>query len=171
MIRGIFKGSKGMSIIEVVLALAVLSIIAVPLITTFGNSLRLTKHVDKQIDINAFSRLAIERVKEALANGTALPDEDGNFGPGVEINIRDLISSVDSDGSIPANQLKSTDKIGILDSYNELVEGYYVIVSYCKDFHDTGYKIRYILIEIKNKDDGANANEIKLAVDAMGLSD
>lgn len=171
MIRGIFKSNKGMNILEVILALAVLSIIAVPLMTTFGNSIKLTKHVDKQIDINAYSRLAIERVKEALANGTPLPDEAGNEGIGFEVKLSDLITSVDNNTLIPPDQLQSTNKIGIKDSYGELIEDYYVVVSYCKNYHDTVYKIHYIKIEIKDADNGANANVIKLAVDSISFTD
>lgn len=155
------KSKKGMSIIEVILALTVLSIVSIPLMTSFGNSIKLTKHIDKEIDINAISRVAIERVTEALVKGNPLPDEQNS---GAEIKLRELISDTDASALLDS-ELAESNKIGIIDSYGNLIPDYYVVVSYCKDFFDPVYKIRYVLIEIKNANNDSNVNQIKIAVD------
>ncbi|HOM01410.1 MAG TPA: prepilin-type N-terminal cleavage/methylation domain-containing protein [Acetivibrio sp.] len=60
------KNNKGMTLVEVVIALALLGILVVPITVGFMNSLMVSKLIEQQTEVNAVSEVVKDHVSEAL---------------------------------------------------------------------------------------------------------
>lgn len=88
-IKVFLKSKKGMTLLEVILALSLLAIFTVPLSVGFMNTLLISKTVEKENHVNAVTSIIKERVQDALINEhMELPCVDGS-----DINLRDFLSS------------------------------------------------------------------------------
>jgi len=72
----ILKSKKGMTLIEVILALAILGIISIPLIAVFSNSIFITQLTKRQIEINAVIQIAKGEVTQSVKHDAPLNDFD-----------------------------------------------------------------------------------------------
>lgn len=63
---------SGYSLIEVIIAMTVFAMISVPLIMLFGNSMKLTRSSEEQIEINAITRIIKENVSFAIKDTSAV---------------------------------------------------------------------------------------------------
>jgi len=70
----LLKNNKGMTITEIITALAVLGIISIPLMAVFSNSVLLTKMTGNQLEINAVMQIAKADVVQSVKNGVGLCD-------------------------------------------------------------------------------------------------
>lgn len=82
----VLKNNKGMTLTEVITALAILGIISIPLIAVFSNSVLITHMTKKQMEINAVMQIVKREVAESVKNGVELlefenPDEKVNLSP------------------------------------------------------------------------------------------
>lgn len=68
------KNNKGMTITEIITALAVLGIISIPLMAVFSNSVMLTKMTGNQLEINAVMQIAKAQVVHSVKNDVGLRD-------------------------------------------------------------------------------------------------
>ncbi|OPX43025.1 hypothetical protein CLHUN_31690 [Ruminiclostridium hungatei] len=70
----LLKNNKGMTITEIITALAVLGIISIPLMAVFSNSVLLTKMTGNQLEINAVMQIAKADVVQSVKNDVRLCD-------------------------------------------------------------------------------------------------
>ncbi len=64
---------KGMTLVEIIMALAVFGIVSVPIVTLFMNSSLTLKATQKQMEINAASRQAKEAVVDWVKSESSVP--------------------------------------------------------------------------------------------------
>lgn len=67
-IKNFLKDKKGMTLIEVILALSLLAIFTIPLSVGFMNTLIISRMVEKENHVNAVTSIIKERVQDALRN-------------------------------------------------------------------------------------------------------
>lgn len=65
----LFKSKKGMTLLETILALAVLGIVAAPLLTVFTNAAVIVKKTNDRLEINAITRIIKENVTSSVKYG------------------------------------------------------------------------------------------------------
>lgn len=102
----ILKNIKGMTLTEVIIALAVLGIISVPLIAVFSNSVFVTQLTKNQLEINAIMQIVKVEVTHAVKNGSTIKDFDD---PDDVLKVVDISpKGVDSESlySAPGNETK-----------------------------------------------------------------
>lgn len=87
MIR-IIKNNKGMTITEVILALAILGIVSIPLIAVFSNSIFLTQLTKRKMEINAVMQIAKGDVTQSVKNGSKLPDFIDPIDDSKKVNLK-----------------------------------------------------------------------------------
>ena len=64
--KSLLKCKKGMTLIEVILALSLLAIFTIPLSIGFMNSLLISKKIERENYVNAVTSIIKERVQDAL---------------------------------------------------------------------------------------------------------
>lgn len=82
------RNKKGMTLTEVIIALAVFGIISVPLIAVFSNSVFITRLTKNQLEINAVIQIVKVEVTQAVKNGNSIktfedPDDKVEISPKV----------------------------------------------------------------------------------------
>jgi len=60
------NNNQGMTLVEVVVALALLGILVVPITIGFMNTIRIAKLIERQTEVNAVSEVVKDQVAEAL---------------------------------------------------------------------------------------------------------
>jgi prepilin-type N-terminal cleavage/methylation domain-containing protein len=65
----LLKSKKGMTLLETILALAVLGIISAPLLTVFTNAAVIVKKTNDRLEINAVTRIIKENVTNSVKYG------------------------------------------------------------------------------------------------------
>ena len=87
-IRKLSENQKGVSLVEVIVALTVLGLISVPISMTFLNSTFTAKLTKEQIELTAITRMVKENVAESVKRGCDV------FGAGNESKkVRDISAS------------------------------------------------------------------------------
>ncbi|MFZ5989248.1 MAG: PulJ/GspJ family protein [Bacillota bacterium] len=114
--RNKLKSQSGMSLVEVVVSLAMLSIIFVPLSICFLNALYITKNIDRRTDEAAISRIAKELTVDSLKNASIVLN-------GVTDSLYNLTSVGTS--SYSSGQIK------IINSFGDEVDSNYVFTVKC----------------------------------------
>ncbi|MCX7748975.1 MAG: prepilin-type N-terminal cleavage/methylation domain-containing protein [Clostridia bacterium] len=61
-----FRNNRGFSLIELILAITLLALVTIPFIRFFSSTIRLTRLTQSQVEINAATRLMVNRVTEAI---------------------------------------------------------------------------------------------------------
>jgi len=98
--KKLLKSQKGMTMLEVVIAFALFSIVSVPLIISFMNSLKVSHMAKDQLEINAVTRKVKEYVTEDLF-GKGKPLFDFNS-DGTPDQFNDFLYIDTVSGKIPA---------------------------------------------------------------------
>lgn len=80
------RNNKGMTITEIITALAVLGIISIPLMAVFSNSVLLTKMTGNQLEINAVMQIAKAQVVHSVKNNVELRDFSDPDGDKIHLN-------------------------------------------------------------------------------------
>lgn len=65
----LFKSKKGMTLIETIIAMAVLAIVSVPLMAVFTNAAVIVKKTNDRLEINAVTRIIKENVINSVKYG------------------------------------------------------------------------------------------------------
>lgn len=88
----ILKNIKGMTLTEVIIALAVLGIISVPLIAVFSNSVLITQLTRNQLEVNAVVQIVKVEVTQAVKNGSLIKDfeEPSDISKAIDISPRSV---------------------------------------------------------------------------------
>ena len=89
-----FRSKKGMTLIETIIALAVLGIVSVPLMAVFTNAAVIVKKTDDRLEINAVTRIIKENVIRSVKYG-GLGNAIYSYEYGKKI---DLKTGLDEDG-------------------------------------------------------------------------
>lgn len=171
--KRLFKSKKGMSLIEVMVALTILGLLTIPVMTAFMNTQIYARKVDKETEISSITRT----VKQIVANGLIENLELIDIG-GIAVNQFDGDPS-DSDYDsymdfINYGIAHESDPDPITTPYLQILEGsslsanskYQFTISYHhKDFYNAKYPDVYnLLITIIEKGSSKVANKIKIAV-------
>lgn len=155
----ILKNKKGMTITEVIMALAILGIIAIPLLAVFSNSIFLTHLTKSQMEINAVMQIVKGEVVQSVKNGRQLPDfehpEDGTK----KINICPSSSPADTLYDTTGNETKflKIDGGNLQDKYK------YKVVYEAKGENTEVSNTVELLIKLYS-DGGKYLNELKINV-------
>jgi len=88
-VKCFLKSKKGMTLIEVILALSLLAIFTLPLTIGFMNSLLISRKIEVENHVNAVTSIIKERVQDALIDENI----DLPYVSGGTFNIIDFISS------------------------------------------------------------------------------
>ncbi len=162
------KSKKGMTLIEVILAVAILGVVTFPLMVSFMNTLALSKKIDQENEVNAVTRIVKEMVSESIIqNNYELELKDPSDPHDSKKSIRDFISD-----TISSTGTSTSDNISIIDSAGNLNDKYFFTVSYD---HNSCYDVNYpsiyhVIISIKTVDGVTGSekllNRLKIAVNA-----
>ncbi len=153
----LLKAKNGMTMIEVIISIALLSVVSVPLIISFMNSLNISRLSKNQIEINAVTRTIKETVTDGFYNNLPLNDFDSDG----DIDLyRDFLC--DSSG-VPATSgailYRVTPKIDVPDSNYK-----FTILYDSANFHNPAYEdVTNVLIKIYNIDNKI-VNKLKITV-------
>ncbi len=172
----LFTNKRGMTMLEVLISIALLSLVSVPLIMSFMNSLMMSKLSKNQIEVNAVTRVVKEVVTSGFANNLPLNnydiDGDGNL---VEHHL-----DVNGDGIVgdlyldllrvtPSSEPATSGGLLIRTTPEMYIPGYedYVFTIHydAKNYHDSNYDTRNVLLTIYDKEKNKVVNKLKIAVD------
>lgn len=135
MIR-LLNNEKGMTLIEVVVSLALLGILILPITVGFMNTLKVTKLIEQQTEVNAVSEVVKDQVAEALIQDNyplallePTPAE-------TEWLIRPVVIAAKS----TPDEEKKSPNLAVVYSSGEKNEKYFYTVSYT---HNSCYDINY----------------------------
>ena len=156
----LLNSKNGMTMIEVIISIALLSVVSVPLIISFMNSLNISRLSKNQIEINAVTRTVKEIVTDGFFNNLPLNDFDSDG----DIDLyRDFLC--DSSG-VPATSgatlYRVTPKIDVPEpDYSD----YKFSITYeSANFHNPAYEdVTNVLITIYNIDNKI-VNKLKITV-------
>jgi len=97
MVKGMKKGEKGFSLVEVVIAIGVLAIVAATIVTYFAWSFRVFGYVDVKATAESLARSQMEYIKAQpySENGTYTRIDLGSF-PGYDIPWPPSVDNVTS---------------------------------------------------------------------------
>ncbi|NLL06208.1 MAG: prepilin-type N-terminal cleavage/methylation domain-containing protein [Clostridiaceae bacterium] len=167
--KRLLKNKKGMSFLEVLIALGILGLLSVPIMMMFMNAQIYAKKVDKQTEINAVTRT----VTQIVSDGFKTPGEGALlFAPDSTEDI-----DIDGDGSAPDGFRKIIKyaRDVLRDKYTTPVlkiegsginEKYVYKITYDPaNYHDANYEGVYsLLVTIIEKESGKVVNELKMSV-------
>lgn len=132
--KSLLKCKKGMTLIEVILALSLLAIFTIPLSIGFMNSLLISKKIERENYVNAVTSIIKERVQDALIDEyIELPCVAG----GTTLNLRDFISNhLSVGGGGESDPIK-------VDYPNDYENNNYIFFYRLNYDHDTCYDTEY----------------------------
>lgn len=163
--KRLLRSEKGLTFIEVLIALAVLGLLSVPIMMMFMNAQIYARKVDKQTEISAVTRTVKQLVSEGLEKDGPLWDTDGKPVDidGEEIDSGDTFQTIIKH----ANKLNSTITTPHLQiKGTEIIENYTYTVKYDPEkYYDPNFKGVYtVLITIIDRESNNVVNEIKVSV-------
>jgi len=120
------NNNQGMTLVEVVVALALLGILVVPITIGFMNTIRIAKLIERQTEVNAVSEVVKDQVAEALIqqNYPLTLLESAPTGP--EWYLRPFIA----DAKLTPNVEKKSPNLAVVYSSGAKNEKYFYTVSY-----------------------------------------
>ena len=168
--KRLFKSKKGMSLIEVMIAVSVLGLLTIPIMISFMNTQRYAKKIDKETEISSITRTVKQIVADGLVLNREMENTDGDpidIYPSDSINdkFRDFIKYCKSNYS---NQLFESVELGIRETKSTTTNNKYsykIAYHHNVDYEETEYpKVYNVLIKIIERDSGTVVNQIKIAV-------
>lgn len=167
--KRLFKSKSGMSLLEVMIALALLGVLTVPIMTAFMNTQLYAKKVDKQTDINAITRTVKQIVIDGMLSNDSLLDINGDPVDtldqiGTPDKFKDIIVNGKDTGNPITTPFLKIDQI--VNGSIEKSEKYKYKIEYLhNECYDRTYpKVYHVVIKICNYDNDNLLNEIKVAV-------
>ena len=160
----LLRNKKGMSFLEVLIALGILGLLSVPIMMMFMNAQIYAKKVDKQTEINAVTRTVMQIVSEGLKTNAPLytpestdPIEiDGDTASGD--GFKTIVKYAHSIGSSYTTPILKIERSGITEKY------VYKITYDPARYYDPNYKGVYnFLVTILEKESGKVVNELKIS--------
>ncbi len=167
--KRLLKNKKGMSFLEVLIALAILGLLSVPIMMMFMNAQIYAKKVDKQTEINAVTRTIMQLVSDGLKTNDQLfgPDSsdpiDVDGDDTTSDGFRTIIKHAHDNGSTYTTPELKIDGSGINEKY------VYKIAYDPAKYYDANYEGVYnILVTIIEKESGKVVNKLKMSVNVGG---
>jgi len=172
--KKLIKSKSGMSLLEVMIALAILGVLTVPIMTAFMNTQLYAKKVDKQNEINAITRTVKQIVTDGFIRDEVLEASDGSTIDTLEPvdgnsdHFRDIINEYSKDINKASTYtspsfLKINKTVGptIVES-----KKYKYKLEYCyNECYNPSYEnVHHVVIMIYDYDSEKLLNEIKVAV-------
>ncbi len=164
--KRLLKNSRGMSLVEVMIAITVLALLAVPLMISFMNTQVIARKVDKQTEISAITRTVKQIVSDGLIDNqpmidvddTVLVDINGDSNPDT---FQDFVSyAVTQAAPVTSNELQIMETGRLNSKYK-----YKITCGSGADYYDPAISGVYnVVITIMEKDSGKIANKLKIAV-------
>jgi len=158
------NNNQGMTLVEVVVALALLGILVVPITIGFMNTIRIAKLIERQTEVNAVSEVVKDQVAEALIqqNYPLTLLESAPTGP--EWYLRPFIA----DAKLTPNVEKKSPNLAVVYSSGAKNEKYFYTVSYKHEScYDPEYPYTYhVIVNIltkNNKGEIETLNTFKIA--------
>lgn len=163
--KRLLRNKKGMSFLEVLIALAILGLLSVPIMMMFMNAQIYARKVDKQTEINAVTRTVMQIVSDGLNANAQLfgPDSSDPIdvnGDGTENDgFRTIITHAHDSGSPYITPVLKIDRSGINEKYV-----YKITYDHAK-YYDENYEGVYnVLVTIIEKENGKAVNKLKMSV-------
>ncbi|WP_027621283.1 type II secretion system protein [Acetivibrio clariflavus] len=181
--KRLLRSEKGLTFIEVLIALSIMGLLSVPIMMMFMNAQMYARKVDKQTEINAVTRTVKELVLEGLNKDAPLSsltgeiididgedaedgeDSEADEGEEVSDGFKSIIRyAIKSNTTVTTPYLKIEDSIE--DSGNKISDKYTYTVTYDPaKYYDSNYKGVYnVLIKIYEKESKNKVNELKVSV-------
>ncbi|GAE88025.1 type II secretion system protein [Acetivibrio straminisolvens] len=163
------NNNKGMTLIEVVVAIALLGILIVPITIGFMNALRVSKLIERQTELNAVSEVVKDQVAEALLQENyplvllePTPTE-------TEWKLRQFIVDAKSTPDVE----KKSPNLAVVYSSGAVNEKFFYTVSYKHNScYDPNYPYTYhVIVNIltkNSKGDIESLNTFKIAANVNG---
>lgn len=108
--RGLIKNKRGMSLVEVMIALAVLGLLVVPIMMAFMNTQIYARKIDKQNEVNAITRTVTQNVMENFKRNEMIKA------------INDTGIDLDGDGTEDKYLVVDIDGDGIDDKFSNIIK-------------------------------------------------
>ncbi|TYQ13243.1 UNVERIFIED_CONTAM: prepilin-type N-terminal cleavage/methylation domain-containing protein [Acetivibrio alkalicellulosi] len=164
--KKLIKSEKGMSLIEVILALAILSVVTIPIFIGFMNALIISKRVDVQTNVNAVTRIIKEEVKNALLDENLHLYSIDNS----EVKIIYHIKNAAEVGGVYDNELFRLKDLTEDDSEENYFRRrfFYEIIYDHEQCYDEDYPFVYhVIISVGLLDSNVNINDHVAIVEAI----
>lgn len=171
--KRLLKNIKGMSLLEVMIALAVLGLLSVPIMTAFMNTQIYARKVDKQTEVSAITRTVKQIVCDGIINAVdeMIMVNNSNVqqfvGPGHNDTFRDFLNyAIDNPG------LVQTPYLQIKENGTSVNSKYKYKISYDHSdvqYYDAQYpNVFNLKIEIFDAKNDQLLNKIKVTVKLDG---
>lgn len=154
-----------MSLVEVMIALAVLGLLVVPIMMAFMNTQIYARKIDKQNEVNAVTRTVIQIVNDNFKNAVLIADIEGHA---VDLDgdestpetFLDIIKAAKKDSS----KKVTVDNLPIIES-GTLSKKYKYSITYDVKYDNSAYPGVYnFLITVMDYNSGRTENKLKIAV-------
>ncbi|CDG35796.1 prepilin-type cleavage/methylation [Acetivibrio thermocellus BC1] len=158
------NNNQGMTLVEVVVALALLGILVVPITIGFMNTIRIAKLIERQTEVNAVSEVVKDQVAEALIQQNYPLTLLESAPTGTEWYLRPFIA----DAKLTPNVEKKSPNLAVVYSSGAKNEKYFYTVSYKHEScYDPEYPYTYhVIVNIltkNNKGEIETLNTFKIA--------
>ncbi|ABN52332.1 MAG TPA: prepilin-type cleavage/methylation domain-containing protein [Hungateiclostridium thermocellum] len=158
------NNNQGMTLVEVVVALALLGILVVPITIGFMNTIRIAKLIERQTEVNAVSEVVKDQVAEALIQQNYPLTLLESAPTGTEWYLRPFIA----DAKSTPNVEKKSPNLAVVYSSGAKNEKYFYTVSYKHEScYDPEYPYTYhVIVNIltkNNKGEIETLNTFKIA--------
>jgi prepilin-type N-terminal cleavage/methylation domain-containing protein len=167
--KRLLRNKKGMSLLEVMIAITVLGLLTMPIMISFMNTQRYAKKIDKETEISSITRTVKQLVVDGLVKNEPLVDKDGNS---IDIYVSDTIDDKFRDfikycrSAANKDTLIESVELMIYSGGSQNTKYSYKLAYHHNEFYDgTQYPNVYnVLIKIIERDSGSVVNQIKIAV-------
>lgn len=170
--KRLLKSEKGMSLLEVIIAVAILGVLAIPIMTTFLNTQIYAKKVDRQTEVNAITRTVKQIVLDGMLSKDIMIDKDGNPVNQFDSDILhpdtfvSLIQYSKDNGEAETPFLQFTDGWPPVENTKYT----YKIRYKHSDFYNPDYlEVYNFEITIYDKGSSQVVNKIKIAINLSGI--
>jgi len=158
------NNNQGMTLVEVVVALALLGILVVPITIGFMNTIRIAKLIERQTEVNAVSEVVKDQVAEALIQQNYPLTLLESAPTGTEWYLRPFIADAKSTPGVE----KKSPNLAVVYSSGAKNEKYFYTVSYKHEScYDPEYPYTYhVIVNIltkNNKGEIETLNTFKIA--------
>ncbi|WP_010249682.1 type II secretion system protein [Acetivibrio cellulolyticus] len=166
--KRLIRNRKGMSLVEVMIALAILGLLSVPIMMAFMNTQIYARKIDKQNEINSITRTVTQIVSDGFKNDAVITDIGGlNIElDGDPLTLTDTFTDIIRKAKNDATKKDTVSDLPIMENGVKSLKYKYSITFDYNNFRNPLYEGVYnFLIIINEYDSGNVVNKLKIAVD------
>ncbi|OPZ92281.1 MAG: hypothetical protein BWY74_01659 [Firmicutes bacterium ADurb.Bin419] len=163
--KELLRNNKGMTLTEVMIALAVLGLLITPIMMSFMNTQIYARKIDKQNEVNAITRTIMQNVSKSLKEDYAIEDINGNIIDVDEDTLPDdRFSSIIIKAKSESSKRVTVDDLPVYENGIPNSKFKYSI-TYDENYDNSEYFGVYnFLITVRDYNSGRIENELKIAV-------